>query len=95
MSDTIVCGYVKQGGCDQRGHGWWCRLRIASGIRLDTLLMIGQFGQWKQPVAKDLGLASLNELSSLALSLTDSTGSTADIVRVKIKKAKGRRRRAA
>jgi len=57
---------------------------LREGIRPDTILMIGQFDHWATPVAKDLGVASLNTLTSLSLSLTDSTGSTADLARVKI-----------
>ena len=60
---------------------------LREGIRPDTILMIGQFDHWATPLAKDLELGSLNSLTSLALSLTDATGSGADIARVKISKA--------
>ena len=60
---------------------------LREGIRPDTLLMIGQFDHWKTPFAKDLKLPSLNSLTDLALSLTDATGSGADIMRVSLKKA--------
>ena len=63
-----------------------------AGIRPDTILMIGQFDHWKQPVAKDFKLASLNSLSDISLSLTDGTGSGADLVRVKITRGKGPKR---
>ena len=63
-----------------------------SGIRPDTILMIGQFDHWKQPVAKDFKLASLNSLSDISLSLTDGTGSGADLVRVKITRGEGPKR---
>ena len=62
---------------------------LREGIRPDTILMIGQFDHWATPYAKDLNLPSLNSVSSLALSLTDSTGSSSDIVRVKVRKANG------
>ena len=62
---------------------------LREGIRPDTILMIGQFDHWATPYAKDLNLPSLNSVSSLALSLTDATGSSSDIVRVKIRKANG------
>ncbi len=68
---------------------------LREGIRPDTVLMIGQFDHWATPVAKDLELASLNSVTALALSLTDSTGSTADIARVKLYKGEGPRRAAA
>jgi phenylacetyl-CoA:acceptor oxidoreductase len=59
---------------------------LREGIRPDTLLMIGQFEHWATPYAKDLKLPSLNSLTSIALSLTDSTGSSADLARVNIRK---------
>ncbi len=65
---------------------------LREGIRPDTVLMIGQFDHWATPYAKDLELPSLNSLSSIALSLTDSTGSSADIVRVNVHKGEGPRR---
>ncbi len=62
------------------------------GIRPDTLLMIGQFGHWKTPLAKDFDTPSMNALTPMELDLTDSTGSGADLVRVSIRKVKGGRR---
>jgi phenylacetyl-CoA:acceptor oxidoreductase len=62
---------------------------LREGIRPDTVLMIGQFDHWAMPVAKDLKLPSLNTLSAIALSLTDSTGSSADIARVNIRRGAG------
>ncbi len=60
---------------------------LREGIRPDTLLMIGQFDHWKTPYAKDLKLPSLNSLTDLSLKLTDSTGSSSDVMRVRIKRA--------
>ena len=65
---------------------------LREGIRPDTILMIGQFDHWATPFAKDLKLASLNSVTSLSLSLTDSTGSGADLARVKITRGEGERR---
>jgi phenylacetyl-CoA:acceptor oxidoreductase len=65
---------------------------VREGIRPDTVLMIGQFDHWATPYAKDLKLPSLNSLSSIALSLTDATGSSADIARVNLRKGEGPRR---
>ena len=67
---------------------------VREGIRPDTVLMIGQFDHWATPVAKDLKLPSLNPVQSLSLELTDSTGSTSDIARVRIKRGSGPRRAA-
>lgn len=57
---------------------------LREGIRPDTLVMIGQFDHWKTPFAKDLKLPSLNSVTDLSLKLTDSTGSGADLMRVKV-----------
>jgi phenylacetyl-CoA:acceptor oxidoreductase len=61
------------------------------GIRPDTLLMVGQFEHWATPYAKDLKLPSLNKLVPMLLDLTDSTGSGADLTRVKITRIGGAR----
>jgi len=68
----------------------WAVLR--EGIRPDTVLMIGQFDHWKTPFAKDLKLPSLNTVQSFGLPLTDATGSTSDIARVRISRGTGARR---
>ncbi len=56
------------------------------GIRPDTLLMIGQFGHWATPYAKDFDTPSMNALTPIDLALTDATGSGADLVRVSLRK---------
>jgi phenylacetyl-CoA:acceptor oxidoreductase len=66
------------------------RAVLRQGIRPDTLLLIGQFDHWATPFAKDFGVPSLNTLATMSMDLTDATGSGADIVRVKIAKAKER-----
>jgi phenylacetyl-CoA:acceptor oxidoreductase len=60
------------------------RAELREGIRPDTILMIGQFDHWATPYAKDLGVASLNSVTALSISLTDATGSGADIMRVAV-----------
>jgi phenylacetyl-CoA:acceptor oxidoreductase len=65
---------------------------LREGIRPDTVLLIGQFDHWATPYAKDLNLGSLNSITPLALSLTDNTGSGADVMRVKVTKAGATRR---
>ena len=67
---------------------------LREGIRPDTVLMIGQFDHWVTPFAKDLNLPSLNTVSSMSLSLTDSTGRVTDLARVSIRKGEGPRRAA-
>jgi phenylacetyl-CoA:acceptor oxidoreductase len=63
------------------------RAVLRQGIRPDTLLLLGQFGHWETPVAKDFGMPSMNSLVPMSLELTDATGSAADIARVSVKKA--------
>jgi phenylacetyl-CoA:acceptor oxidoreductase len=63
------------------------RAVLRQGIRPDTLLLLGQFGHWATPVAKDFGMPSMNKLVPMSLELTDATGSGADVVRVSLRKA--------
>jgi phenylacetyl-CoA:acceptor oxidoreductase len=70
------------------------RAVLREGIRPDTILLIGQFDHWATPYAKDLDLGSLNSLTPIALSLTDNTGSGADLMRVRVAKDDGDRRAA-
>jgi phenylacetyl-CoA:acceptor oxidoreductase len=67
---------------------------LREGIRPDTILLLGQFDHWSTPYAKDLNLGSLNSITPLALSLTDNTGSGADIMRVRVAKDTGEQRAA-
>ena len=63
------------------------RAVLRQGIRPDTLLLLGQFGHWATPVAKDFGMPSMNKLVPMSLELTDATGSGADVVKVSLRKA--------
>ena len=60
------------------------RVMLCEGIRPDTLLMIGQFDHWATPFARDLEAPSMNALMPMLLELTDATGSSADLVKVKV-----------
>jgi phenylacetyl-CoA:acceptor oxidoreductase len=70
-----------------REHAVKARAVLREGIRPDTLLLLGQFGHWATPVAKDFGMPSMNPLVPMSLALTDATGSGADIVKVSLRKA--------
>jgi phenylacetyl-CoA:acceptor oxidoreductase len=63
------------------------RAVLRQGIRPDTLLLLGQFGHWATPFAKDFQTPSLNPLVPMSLDLTDATGSGADLVRVSLRRA--------
>jgi phenylacetyl-CoA:acceptor oxidoreductase len=60
------------------------RVMLCEGIRPDTILMIGQFDHWVTPYAKDMHAPSMNALMPMLLDLTDATGSSADLVKVKV-----------
>jgi phenylacetyl-CoA:acceptor oxidoreductase len=62
------------------------RAVLRQGIRPDTLLMLAQFGHWATPYAKDMKAPSMNSLVPMSLKLTDATGSSADVVRVGVRK---------
>ena len=64
---------------------------LCQGIRPDTLLMIGQFDHWATPYAKDFHAPSMNALVPMLLDLTDATGSSADLVKVKVTRLGGSR----
>jgi phenylacetyl-CoA:acceptor oxidoreductase len=63
------------------------RAVLRQGIRPDTLLLLGQFGHWATPFAKDFEMPSMNKLTPMSIELTDATGSGADLVRVCLEKA--------
>ncbi len=65
------------------------RAELVQGCRPDTVVIPGQFDHWKTPVAKDLNFPSLNTVVPISLSLTDATGSGADLVRVSVRKVSG------
>ncbi len=59
---------------------------LRQGIRPDTLLIIGQFEHWATPHAKDLKIPSMNTVTPMNMELTDATGSSADLVRVGLRR---------
>jgi phenylacetyl-CoA:acceptor oxidoreductase len=63
------------------------RAILREGIRPDVIVALQQFGHWVTPFAKDLHMPNMNSLTPMDLSLTDATGSGADLIRVKVTKA--------
>ena len=61
------------------------RARLREGIRPDVLVMTGQFGHWKMPLAKDSNKASLNDLVPMQLDFIDSMGSINDMVKANVR----------
>lgn len=62
---------------------------LREGIRPDTLLILGQFEHWATPFAKDLNQPSMNKLVPMLYDLTDSTGSSADLVKAQLTNVAG------
>jgi phenylacetyl-CoA:acceptor oxidoreductase len=61
----------------------WARPR--QGVRPDVLILLGQFGHWKMPLAKDKERASLNDLVPMLMDTTDGMGATNDMVKAGIR----------
>ncbi|HET7876825.1 MAG TPA: molybdopterin-dependent oxidoreductase [Methylomirabilota bacterium] len=60
---------------------------LREGVRPDVVVILQQFGHWATPFARDLGMPNLNQVATLDLTLTDATGSGADLVPVAIRRA--------
>ncbi len=61
---------------------------LTGGIRPDTLLMAGQFGQTQTPVARDTGRVSVNSLTPISYEWTDPvTGTMQSTIKARIYKA--------
>ncbi|MBT3780309.1 MAG: molybdopterin-dependent oxidoreductase [Rhodospirillaceae bacterium] len=65
------------------------RVVLKQGIRPDTILIQGQFDHWVTPYSVDHPAPSMNTVVPMSLALTDSTGSSADIVRVAVNRLAG------
>ena len=63
----------------------WGRARLRQGIRPDVIVMIGQFGHWKTPVAKDFKMPSLNDLVPMHIDFLDAGGASLDATKVRVK----------
>ncbi|MBI4332633.1 MAG: molybdopterin-dependent oxidoreductase [Chloroflexi bacterium] len=61
---------------------------LSEGIRPDTILMAGQFGQSTTPVARDTGRASINALTPVSYEWTDQvTGTMQSTVKARVYRA--------
>ncbi|MEK8036046.1 MAG: molybdopterin-dependent oxidoreductase [candidate division NC10 bacterium] len=63
------------------------RAILREGVRPDVVVILQQFGHWATPFARDLGMPNLNQVASMDLTLTDATGSGADLVPVTVRRA--------
>jgi phenylacetyl-CoA:acceptor oxidoreductase len=64
------------------------RAILREGVRPDVVVVLQQFGHWATPFARELGMPNLNEVAAMDLTLTDATGSGADLVPVAVRKAR-------
>lgn len=64
-------------------HG---QARLRQGIRKDVIVMLGQFGHWKMPFAKDLKVPGLNDLVPMHPDFLDGHGSSIDATKVSVRK---------
>lgn len=67
------------------------RALLRQGVRPDVVVMVGQFGHWKTPFAKDIPMPSLNDLVPMTMDLIDGTGSSVDAARVTLRKVEDAR----
>ena len=59
---------------------------LREGVRPDVVVMLGQFGHWKTPVARDLDMPSLNGLVPMHPDFIDGGGSSVDATKVQIRR---------
>lgn len=59
---------------------------LREGVRPDVIVMIGQFGHWKTPYAKDLNVPSLNAIVPMHMDFLDGTGSSVDATKARIRR---------
>jgi phenylacetyl-CoA:acceptor oxidoreductase len=62
------------------------RAILREGVRPDVVVMVGQFGHWKTPYARDFGVPSVNSLVPMHADLLDGGGSTVDATKVNIRR---------
>lgn len=71
------------------------KVKLSQGIRPDTLLIAGQFGQWAMPIAKDTKRVTLSSLVPINYSWTDPVIGVQQglVVKAKVYKAQQEKRR--
>jgi phenylacetyl-CoA:acceptor oxidoreductase len=61
-------------------------VQLREGVRPDVVVASGQLGNWLTPVAKDIKMININLLTKMSMTTLDGTGSTADLLRVRIRR---------
>ena len=62
------------------------RAILREGVRPDVIVMLGQFGHWKTPYARDSKVPSLNSLVPMHIDFLDGGGSTIDATKVSVRR---------
>jgi phenylacetyl-CoA:acceptor oxidoreductase len=62
------------------------RAIVREGVRPDVVVMVGQFGHWKTPYAKDFNVPSLNSLVPMHMDFLDAGGATNDTTKVNVRR---------
>jgi phenylacetyl-CoA:acceptor oxidoreductase len=63
------------------------KVQLCKGIRPDTLVISGQFGQWAMPIAKDTGRVTSNTITPIRIDWTDSVlGVQQGVIKAKVYK---------
>jgi phenylacetyl-CoA:acceptor oxidoreductase len=65
------------------------RAILREGVRPDVIVMVGQFGHWQTPYARDFKVPSLNSLVPMHIDLLDGGGSTVDATKVRVRRMSG------
>lgn len=67
------------------------KVSLREGIRPDTVVTVGSFGQWATPYARDLGIPNFNEIAPATVELTDEGGASKAHMKVKIYRVGGKK----
>jgi phenylacetyl-CoA:acceptor oxidoreductase len=62
------------------------RAILREGVRPDVVVLLGQFGHWKTPVARDYDVPSLNSLVPMHVDFIDGGGSVVDATKVNLRR---------
>ena len=62
------------------------RAILREGVRPDVVVMVGQFGHWKTPFAREFDVPSVNSLVPMHMDLLDGGGSAVDATKVNIRR---------
>jgi phenylacetyl-CoA:acceptor oxidoreductase len=65
------------------------RAILRQGVRPDVVIIVGQFGQWKTPYAKNFAMPSLSSIVPMHLDFIDGNGGSTDCTKVEVRRVSG------